>query len=75
MYGDSPYGSNEVKVSFEVMFIVKGKAAVCGTPRTTNVPLTPGLPIADHFRVLVCRASLEMFFMIQVSCTNEKWRA
>ena len=28
LYGDSPYGSSEVKVSFEVIFIVKSKAAV-----------------------------------------------
>ena len=46
LYGDSPYGSSEVKVSFAVIFIVKSKAAVCGTPRTTNVPLSPGLPRA-----------------------------
>ena len=44
LYGDPPYGSSEVKVSFAVIFIVKSKAAVCGTPRTTNVPLTPELP-------------------------------
>ena len=44
LYGDSPYGSNEVKVSFEVFFIVKSKAAICGPPRTTKVLLTPGLP-------------------------------